>query len=313
MNKQRICADFQSLTLMAVTRPMTVLCLLCSRRLCFSRADWRIVFICVVWLARLHLFTLAAPARLDSALLGSHLFTLPAPTDSRQTSDSSSRGTMKLDLKLLCMALGLVFCVDQSAEVTPCDHAGSTDDKKCQGKRGGALALKANGATGQDNVVWTKEGSPPETITPAAGKYAKSEPNEAVLTILNLKGDSEGKYTASDAGISTAQKFIVQVADCFGSATDVTCDGKATGELWLKAIGPANGSVTWTKEGPTPTAIEDEAGKYAKTGGFKSTLKILNLGKESQGTYVATGGSIAPAKQKFIVQGLMLRKKSPAA
>ncbi|XP_049581154.1 uncharacterized protein [Syngnathus scovelli] len=209
---------------------------------------------------------------------------------------------MKLDLKLLCMALGLVLCLGENAQVTPCDHDGTTTDKKCQGKRGGTVALKAHG-TSTGPVKWKKEASPqPIEITPTKGEYEKNEPNDAVLKILNLKGTSEGKYMTSGGGISPAQNFIVEVADCFGAATDVTCDGKPNGELWLKAIGANTATVTWKKEGTPPTVIENIADKYQKTGAHDSTLKILKLDEDTKGTYEATEGGITPTSQKFKVQ-----------
>ncbi|XP_061144869.1 mucin-19-like [Syngnathus typhle] len=198
---------------------------------------------------------------------------------------------MKLDLKLLCLAL--VLC-HQSVQAGTC--TGSPSAATCNGKPGGELELKATGATG--DVTWMKGPSGPTTNT---AKYTKSETFEATLKILTLVDGDEETYKATADGIpGGSQDFIVNVADCFGSGTEATCNGPAGKPLKLKATG-ASGTVTWVKiDTPSDKPIEDNTDGYEKSGTHDVCLKINDLSPEFVGTYKASGGGMAK-DQKFKV------------
>ncbi|XP_049587302.1 uncharacterized protein [Syngnathus scovelli] len=197
---------------------------------------------------------------------------------------------MKLDLKLLCLAL--VLC-QQSEQAETC-RGGSTA-VMCNGKPGGELELTATGASG--TVTWTKGDTGPTD----AEKYLKTGPHSANMKIKNLDDTDEETYKAAAPSITGTQDFVVNVGDCFGGATETTCSGSVGGSLKLKATGVTGGTVKWEKEG-SPGEITHIASVTEIVRTTKDGLKILNLKPESAGTYIAKDGTGMTGQQKFKVK-----------
>ncbi|KAM9813204.1 uncharacterized protein ACBT44_012075 [Syngnathus typhle] len=98
--------------------------------------------------------------------------------------------------------------------------------------------------------------------------------------INNLDDTDEGLYTVE----TPESKFAVQVADCFGQTSSVTCKGDRSGKLKLRVSDTATGPVVWMK-GSTPLTGEDP--KYAKSGPHNEGLTIQSLDVSDEESYTA--------------------------
>ncbi|XP_037105281.1 uncharacterized protein LOC119121603 [Syngnathus acus] len=148
----------------------------------------------------------------------------------------------------------------------------------CQGKPGGSIKLGLSDDGSGTSLSW-KKGT--DTIAISGDKYGPV--NEATLMIKNLDDADEKEFTGGPTG--SEEKFSVQVADCFGAAGTVQCQGKLNEALKLRISDAVSGSkVVWTKEeGVVPASSQ-------KLGTKDEGLKFPSLAPADAGTYKATYG-----------------------
>ncbi|XP_037105333.1 uncharacterized protein LOC119121673 [Syngnathus acus] len=144
----------------------------------------------------------------------------------------------------------------------------------CQGKPGGSIRLGLSDATGS-SLSWMKDG----TAITTGDKY-DGPVNAATLKIKDLDDGDEKEFTGGITG--AMEKFIVQVADCFGDTGTVQCQGKLNEALKLRISAAVSGTVTWEKvDGQLPSNNQ-------KVGTNNVGLKLAPLTAADAGTYKAT-------------------------